>query len=205
MNGRHATHRGRRLVITGILGILVGLPAAPGALAQQTDGATARDSSITPGDRVRIATSTSSEPVVGWVDGVESNSVHLVDETSHSLDPISRDDIRRLQRSQGRRSLWDQAGPGAVAGGILGMIIGIAITEEKHCEPNSWFCFDFPDKALAGMAGLTIGMVGGGVISSAVIPGESWEDASLPTLTVGADTGGGYLALRIPLGSGRRP
>lgn len=205
MNGRHATHRGRRLVITGTLGILVGFLVAPGALAQQTDVATARDSSITPGDRVRIATSTSPEPAVGWVDGVEPDEIRLVDESSHSLDTISRDDIRRLERSRGRRSLWDEAGPGALAGGILGFVIGIATTEEKHCEPNDFLCVDLPERYLAGIGGLALGMLGGGLISVAIIPGESWEDASLPTLTAGAYPGGGYLALRIPLESGRRP
>lgn len=201
MSALHLPRPCRRLTTAGILVILVGLLTAPGAIAQQADGA-ARDSSIAPGERVRITTYASSEPTVGWVDAAEPDEIRLVDESGHSIDSISREDVRRIERSRVRRSLWDQAAPGAIAGGALGFVIGIVTTEEKSCEPNSSLCFDYPDKGLAGIGGFAIGMIGGGLISAAISPSESWEDSYLPRLTAGAGASGAFLALQIPLSSG---
>ena len=203
MSGSRARPRGGRPISAlglGFLAILFGAFTGPAALAQERDATPARGSSVAPGDRVRISTSTSAEPSVGWVDGVESDAILLVDEDGHSLATISRADIRRLERSRVRRSGIQRAAPGILAGGLVGFMVGAMTAEQQHCEPGSWFC-PTPPKATASVVGLALGMIGGGLISRAIIPGDSWESASLPTLTAGTGRGGGYLSVRIPVGS----
>lgn len=154
------------------------------------------------GARVRLSTADSVEPLVGWIDTREPGTVRLVRESDHSVVAVPAEAIRRIELSRVRRSLGRRMTPGFIAGGLLGLVIGVATTEEKSCDPNSWFCIDFPDKALAGMFGMSVGALAGGLISIALVPGESWEDARLPTLTAGADARGGYLALRVPFAAG---
>ena len=189
----------------GLLLIFCGALTVPAALAQQTDGTRVAESSIAPGDRVRITTFASAEPIVGRVLDVGPAEVGLVDEDGDPVATILRADIRRFERSLGRRSIEQRIVPGALGGAFLGFIIAAASTEEENCDPGDFICVDVPEKALGGFLGAGIGMLAGSLISLAIIPGESWEDASRPVLVAGSDARGGYLALTIPLGSGSAP
>lgn len=187
-----------------LAGVVAGTFTAQDLVAQQPNGGRGEIPSIEPGERVRITTSPGSKPTVGWVDALEPRDVRVVEEVAHAVVTVPRNEIQRIERSRVRRSSTRRAAPGLTAGGLLGLVVGVAMTEEASCDPGASFCLDFPDKALGGMAGLGIGMLVGGLISWAIVPGESWEDATLPALTAGADTRGAYLSLRVPLGSGRR-
>lgn len=193
-----------RCIAMVLAGAVAGIFTAQDLAAQQSNGGRGEIPGIEPGERVRITTSPGSKPTVGWVDALEARDVRVVDEVAHALVTIPRNEIQRIERSRVRRSSTRRAAPGLTAGGLLGLVVGVAITEEARCDPGAYFCLDFPDKALGGMAGLGIGMLVGGLISWAIVPGESWEDATLPALTAGADTRGAYLSLRIPVGTGRR-
>lgn len=214
MGKRHGNRRGKGPRVAGLLaGLLAGLITAQGLAAQQpsatsgerTDPTAAGESiGIEAGTRVRITTSSSPEPVVGTVGSLEPGSIQLLRETDESIVTISREEIQRIERSRVRRTADQRAAPGMVAGGLLGLVVGVATTEnaeETDCDPRNPFCInlDLPsNKAMAGMGGFLIGMIGGGLISLAIVPGESWEDASLPTLTAGTDADGAFLAFRIP-------
>lgn len=187
-----------------LAGVVAGIFMAQDLAAQQPNRGREEIPSIEPGERVRITMSSSSKPTVGWVDALEARDVRVVEEVTHAVVTMPRNEIQRIERSRVRRSSTRRAAPGLTAGGLLGLVVGVAITEEARCDSGAYFCFDFPDKALGGMAGLGIGMLVGGLISSAIVPGESWEDATLPALTAGADTRGAYLSIRISLGSGKR-
>ena len=165
----------------------------------------AQEPGIQTGARVRIATSDGGEPMVGWIDATGPGNVRLVRETDHQLVTLHRDEILRIERSRVRRSLGKQIAPGMAAGGVIGLVVGFTLTEEEHCEPQSFLCFDFPEKVFGGMGGALVEMLVGSLVSAVIIPGESWEDASMPALTVNAAPGGASVALRIPLGSGRQP
>ncbi len=186
-----------------LAGVVAGIFTAQDLAAQQPNNGGEEIPSIEPGERVRITTSSGSKPTVGWVDALEARDVHVVDEVAHAVVTIPRSEIQRIERSRVRRSSTRRAAPGLTAGGLLGLVVGVAITEEESCDPGAYLCFGFSDKMIGGTAGLGIGMLVGGLISLAIVPGESWEDATLPALTAGADTRGAYLSLRIPLGSGR--
>lgn len=205
-----ANRRNRRPLIAGALAAVVAsMFTAQGLVAQQPTEERGEISGIEPGARVRITTA-SSRPALGWVDALEPRGIRLVEERDHTVVTIPHDAIRRIERSRVRRSDARRAVPGLIAGGLLGLVIGVVTTENAEdvdCDPRSPFCFDLDlpsNKVMAGFAGLGIGMIAGGLISGAIVPGESWEDASLPALTAGADARGAYLALRIPLGLRRR-
>lgn len=193
-----------RCYATVLAAAVAGIFTAQGLAAQQPNERRGEIPGVEPGARVRITTAASSKPVVGWVDTMGSRDIRFVEEANRTVVTIPRDAIRRIERSGIRRSTRQRAVPGLIAGGLLGLVVGLAATEEKRCDSGDTFCIDAPERAFAGIAGLGIGMLAGGLISWAIIPGESWEDASLPTLTAGADPRGGYLALRIPLGARRR-
>lgn len=198
MHGRRATFRraGRLRVVAILLTGFIGVAASD---------LRAQDASVEAGARVRITTSHGTNPMVGWIDAVGPDGVNLVRETDRRVVRLSRDEILRLERSRVRRSLAKQAGPGIAVGGVLGFVVGITQTEEQQCEPGSLVCFDIPEKALGGIGGTFVGMLVGGLISAIVIPGESWEDASMPALAVETRSSGTGVVLRIPLGSGRQP
>lgn len=215
MGKRHGNRRGKRPRVAGLLaGLLAGLVTVQGLAAQQATATPGEniDPTAAPGEsigieagtRVRITTSSSPEPVVGMVGSLEPGSIQLLRETDESIVTISRGEIRRIERSRVRRSASQRAAPGMVAGGLLGLVVGVATTEnaeETDCDPRSPFCLDLDlpsNKLMAGFAGFSIGMMGGGLISLVIVPGESWEDASLPTLTAGTDADGAFLAFRIP-------
>jgi len=200
MDARAATFR--RAGRLGALAVML-----PGLLGSAAGDLSAQDAPIETGARVRVTTSAGAEPIVGWIDAIDPDGVRLVREKNHGPIALARSEILRMERSRVRRSLDDQAVPGMIAGGVLGLVVGITQTEELHCDPGSWLCIDYPDKALGGLGGAVIGMIAGSVISAVIVPGESWEDASVPAVTVETVTDGGGVALglRIPLGSGRRP
>lgn len=193
-----------RCIAMVLAGVVAGIFTAQDLAAQQPNEGRGEIPGIEPGERVRITTSPGSKPTVGWVDALEPRDVRVVEEATHAVVTIPRTEIQRIERSRVRRSSTRRAAPGLTAGALLGLVVGVAITEEANCDPGASFCLDFPDKTLGGMAGLGVGMLVGGLISWAIVPGESWEDASLPALTAGADTRGAFLSLRIPLGTGRR-
>lgn len=178
-------------MLTGFLGVTAG-------------NLEAQDTSVEAGARVRVTTSDGTKPMVGWIGATGPDGVTLVHETDRRVVPLSRDEIVRLERSRMRRSLAKRANPGMAVGAVLGLVIGITQTEENQCERGSSLCFDVPEKALGGIGGAFVGMFAGGLISAIVIPGESWEDASLPAVTVETRSRGASVVLRIPLGSGRR-
>lgn len=209
MGRRHGNRRGGRPILAGVFGILLaGLASAEGLAAQQPIDERG-EIDIEAGTRVRITTSSSPDAIVGVINALEPESVQLVEETNNTVVTISRDEIRRIEHRV-QRSAGRQATPGMVAGGLLGLVVGVVTTEDAEdvdCDPRSPLCIDLDlpsNKVMAGFAGLMIGTIGGGLISWALVPGESWEDAPLPALTTGADSNGAYLAFRIPLRFGGR-
>lgn len=152
------------------------------------------------GTRVRVTTDGTTEPMAGWIEARGGEGILLVRASDHAVVPISRDGIRRLEVSRVRRSGSKRSAPGMIAGGIAGLAIGVAVTEEHSCEPNSLFCFDFgSEKLMAGLLGATAGMLVGGLVSWAIVPAESWTEVPVASLRVAADPGGGGVALAVTL------
>lgn len=129
------------------------------------------------GSRVRVTTDDGAGPITGWIDARTGDGFRLVRASDHTVVPLSTEAIRRLEVSRVRRSSTEQAVPGMVAGGLLGLVLGVALTEEHSCEPDAFLCFDVgSEKLLAGLAGAGLGVLGGGLLSMAVVPAESWTD-----------------------------
>lgn len=152
------------------------------------------------GSRVRVTTDEAEGTVVGWIEARDGSGLRLVRASDHAVVPIPTSGIRRLEVSETRRSVSRQMAPGMVAGGLAGLALGVALTEEHSCRPNALFCFDYgSEKLLAGLAGAGLGMLAGGLVSWAIVPAESWRAVPPPGLALAAGPRGAVVALTLPL------
>lgn len=189
-------HRSPVLAMVGAA-LLPALVAGP-TLAQEEAAGEATWMEV--GSRVRVTTDEATGPLVGWVDARGRDGFSLVRASDHAVVPISRDAIRRLEVSRVRRSIGEQSAPGMVAGGLAGLVIGVAITEEHSCQPDSFLCFDFgSEKLMAGMVGASLGMLAGGLLSWAIVPAESWTEFALAPSRVAAGPSGVVVTYALPL------
>ena len=185
-----------------LIGLLAVVPLGAPAGAQPAEAA--RDTAeVEVGDRVRVTTDRAPRPVVGWIESTAGDGLVLVDEDRHEARAIPAAAIRRLEVSRVRRSGSEQATPGMIAGGLGGLALGVALTEEQSCEPDSFLCFDYPDKLMAGLMGASLGVLVGGLVSAAIVPAESWADVSSPRVVVSGSGRGASVALRLPVPAGR--
>lgn len=189
------TARGSRAAaLGGILALLC--PLLPRAAAAQRP-VEADPVAVAVGDRVRVTTDAAG-PEVGWIEALGPGTLRLVRQRDHEVVPLPPEAIRRLEVSRVRRSSTEQAAPGMILGGLLGLAAGIAVTEESSCNPESPFCFDFgSEKLYGGLVGAGAGVLVGGLLSTIVVPGESWSEAALPRLTVGGGEEGTTLGATL--------
>ena len=167
-----------------LVAALTTVPLAAQEAAPDDDDAGA-DTLASVGDRIRVVTSLSPEPTVGWIDASDGSGLRLVDERHHEVRLVPREEVRTLELSRTRRSSAERAAPGMVAGGLAGALLGAALTEEHSCRSEALFCFDFGSEKLYGaLLGASAGVLVGGLVSAAIVPAESWMDARLPRLTV---------------------
>lgn len=202
MNDRRWTTRTTPAGALAALALAV-LPAHAGAQQHRAAGDTA---AVEVGDRVRVTIEGAREPAVGWIDALGRGEFTLVRERDHESVRIQEEVIRRLEVSRVRRSGFEQAAPGLIVGGMLGLAAGMAFTEETSCEPDSLLCFDFgSEKLMAGLGAAGLGMLVGGLVSAAIVPAESWEGAEPPGTTLGAVRRGPALTLALSLPARGRP
>lgn len=152
------------------------------------------------GSRVRVTLQGAGEPLVGWIDARNGDVFQVVRASDRHVLPVPADAIRRLEVSRVRRSSLQQAEPGIVAGSLLGLVLGVGLTEEHSCDPNSFLCFDFgSEKLLGGLAGASIGFVAGGLLSKAIVPAESWTEVAPAEFAFTVGPSGASVALVVPI------
>lgn len=122
------------------------------------------DGQISPGTRIRILIqSPARQTLVGRVDSIWKDSVSLrIDDKQNVIIPVQA--ISRLDQSVGRYSQGKKGrNIGIVAGGLTGLVVGIATTHES-CD--SVFLSGICDmgNVMEPLAYATIGALGGGVL-----------------------------------------
>ena len=133
------------------------------------------------GARIRVTTADDASQHVGWTDAVTASGLRLVREEDHRLTVLPAEAIHRLEVSLERRSASQRFGPGALVGGIVGLVGGlIAASSVEPCPPNAFLCFDELERATRIMTGIGAGVVLGGGISFLAMPSEEWGAARLP-------------------------
>jgi hypothetical protein len=116
------------------------------------------------GDRVRVRTSSQSEPAVGTVQAIDSGHLALVlADRSDSL-AIRREAITGLELSQGKRS---QVGRGALIGGLAGVVVGFLaprVVCDDCYEEEGYGEFVAASVALFGVVGTGVGALIGATV-----------------------------------------
>ena len=157
----------------------------------------AAQSSLAPGDRVRISARGAREQMVGTV--ISSTSEALViegeNETSSRIIPLAS--VQRLDRSRGRSQSWPRVLTFAAMGGIAGAItggVGLPMITSSDCHgasqsiTNLVGCLgrytDGDTRIRAAKVGGAIGAALGALIGAATGK-ERWDEVSVGRARIG--------------------
>jgi hypothetical protein len=127
------------------------------------------------------------------------DTLYLVPDGSASPEPVALADIRRLQRSIGKKSnLWRGVGIGAIIGSAAGLAVGLA---EPVLEEGAEASAAIP--AATALVGALAGGIAGGLIGS-MSRGERWEpmvwvQRGAPDATRSSRTVGTWLGIGLRL------
>lgn len=141
----------------------------------------AQDSLVSVGERVRVSTE-SGETYVGLVSLATSGVIEVLDEGTASSVPLStvtRLEVSRGQKSNGRKG----AVIGSLSGALSGAVIGFSLGDDPPLFSEAFF-FSAGEKAGIGFL---LGAGGGAIIGALIgkaIHAEQWEEVPLERLRV---------------------
>jgi hypothetical protein len=157
--------------------------------------ASAQDREVFPGDRVRV---TSDERWTGFVQALDSDSIHVIPDGERSARPLALSSVERLEVSVGERG----RGRGFLIGGLAGAGVAAgtaALISANHTcemEPDQFGLVPFCETVgpVAIVASTLIGFAVGGGVGAFFGGGERWVRALLPGRV-------GALRMQLRLGS----
>lgn len=161
--------------------------------------AAAQTTSLAPGTRVRVTSTTLHlDHVEGVVRELHGDTLVMVTPYQHIVlgrireDTATRnvplDAVDGIQLSNGKASdVGDGAVIGGLVGGGLGFLLGVVAVATSHppdCPSQGYFCFDFsvgPEAIPEGMfGGALIGLLAGTFIG-ALSSHDVWQDVAVPS------------------------
>ena len=126
------------------------------------------------GDKVRV--NLQDGKIVGILAALDTQALTLKDLAGGQLTPYPLGAVRGVEVSHGRHSRGRKAGQGALIGGLVGAVLGVAAT--TLCNTNDEGCGgDWPLIVGAGFG--ATGAAFGALIGVAMDPGEAWRPAKV--------------------------
>jgi len=130
------------------------------------------------GARIRFATDSSSGLVVGTLISADPDSLQLTTAKETRAMVVRTSSLVRFERSRG---LKPATGHGAVIGGLVGVLTGLALGVAASAEEDNGCCYEVGGAEIAG-ASAVLGLFGAGIgaLIGSASHREKWEPVPIP-------------------------